>query len=199
MREAPMTATIGGQSDPRRKAMSTVSPGTELDEARRRALTTLSEAASTARLTLGEYAQRAAAAQGAADAVALEAALNDLPAADASPAPERRSWLIGVLSGTEQRGRWRLGRRLWILALAGGVKLDLGAAEAQAPVSTITVLALFGGAEMVAPPGVTIQLSGFSLLGGRGDERSPGPPLPGSPLVRLRAFAVFGGVKVTAA
>lgn len=177
--------------------MSTVSTGPELSEARRRALGTLAEAASAARLTLGEYAQRACAAHEAADVAALDTAVADLPAPGSPRAPERRSWLVGILGGTEQRGRWRLAARLRIVALLGGVKLDLGAAEAQAPVSTITVVALLGGAEIVAPPGVPIQLSGASILGGRGDERSPGPPLPGAPLIRLRAFAVFGGVKVT--
>jgi len=43
---------------------------------------------------------------------------------------------------------------------------------------------------------VSIQLSGFSLFGGKGDKRAVGPPLPGSPLIRVRAFPIFGGVTV---
>jgi hypothetical protein len=43
---------------------------------------------------------------------------------------------------------------------------------------------------------VPIQLSGFSMFGGKGDKRAAGPPLPGSPLVRVRAFPIFGGVTV---
>ena len=179
--------------------MSTVPSGPELTEARRRALSTLSEAASSARLTLGEYAQRADAVHRAADAGEVAAALADVREPGAGLAGESRSWLVGILSGTEQRGRWRLAARLRIVALLGGVKLDLGAAEVQAPVSTITVLAILGGAEISAPAGVSVQLSGASLFGGRGDERSPGPPLPGSPLIRVRSFALFGGVKVTQA
>ncbi|UGS34427.1 hypothetical protein [Capillimicrobium parvum] len=179
--------------------MSTVPSGPELSEARRLALSTLSEAASSARLTLGEYAQRADAVHRAADAGDVAAALADVREPGAGLAGESRSWLVGILSGTEQRGRWRLAARLRIVALLGGVKLDLGAAEVQAPVSTITVLAILGGAEISAPAGVSVQLSGASLFGGRGDERSPGPPLPGSPLIRVRSFALFGGVKVTQA
>jgi hypothetical protein len=188
--------TMDGHSDRRRNAMSTVSAGPQLSETREHALSTLSGAASTARLTLDEYAQRARAVHQAADADEIAAALADVRAPGAGPATEGRSWLVGILSGTEQRGRWRLAARLRIVALLGGVKLDLGAAEVQAPVSTITVLAVLGGAEITAPDGVSIQLSGVSVFGGRGDERSPGPPLPGSPLIRVRSFALFGGVKI---
>ena len=179
--------------------MSTVSAGPELSETRERALATLSDAASGARLTLDEYARHADAVQQAADAGEVAAALADVREDGGGLATESRSWLVGILSRTELRGRWRLDARLRIVALLGGVKLDLGAAEVQAPVSTITVLAVLGGAEIYAPAGVSVQLSGASLFGGRGDERSPGPPLPGSPLIRVRSFTLLGGVKITQA
>ncbi len=34
------------------------------------------------------------------------------------------------------------------------------------------------------------------MLAGRNDKRAELPPLPGSPLVRVRAFSLFGGVRV---
>jgi hypothetical protein len=107
-----------------------------------------------------------------------------------------RSWLVGVLGGSEERGRWRLGRRLSILAIFGGVKLDLGQAQIEAAEPSIVVFAFFGGVEIAAPPGLPIALSGFSLLGGKSDERPPGPPLPGARPIRVRAYAVLGGVTI---
>ena len=80
--------------------------------------------------------------------------------------------------------------------MLGGVKLDLGQAEPEAPESLMTVVAVLGGVEITAPLGAPIELTGVSLLGGTSDERSPGPRLPECPLVRLRAFCLFGGVKV---
>jgi hypothetical protein len=77
----------------------------------------------------------------------------------------------------------------------GGVTLNLRTAQLEAPESVITVVAVLGGAGIIAP-GVPIQLSGFSMFGGKGDKRAAGPPLPGSPLVRVRAFPIFGGVTV---
>ena len=136
------------------------------------------------RFTLDEYAERIAAGEPPAG---LQAA----------PGPERRPrWLVGVLGGSEQKGRWRLGSRLRIVAVLGGVTLDLGQAEPEAPDSLVTVVAVLGGVEITAPPGVPIELTGVSLFGGKSDERSVGPRLPGCPVVRLRVFCLFGGVKV---
>jgi hypothetical protein len=116
-----------------------------------------------------------------------------------APEPARaRRWMIGVLGGSDQKGRWRLGSRLWIVAVLGGVKLDLGQAEPEAPESLITVIAVFGGAELTAPPGVPVELTGASLLGGKSDERPSGPALPGCPVIRVRVFSLFGGVSVKA-
>jgi hypothetical protein len=60
------------------------------------------------------------------------------------------------------------------------------------------VIAVFGGAELKAPPGVPVELTGASLLGGKSDDRPPGPRLPGCPVIRVRVFSFFGGVSVKA-
>jgi hypothetical protein len=135
-------------------------------------------------MTLDEYAERALAVEQAATVDELDAALRGLAEEMAGVSPARRArWLISVFGGTEQRGRWRLSSRLRIVSVFGGVDVDLGAAEPEAPESLITVVAILGGAGIIAPQGVPIQLSGFSLFGGKGDKRSGGPALAGAPLV----------------
>lgn len=168
-----------------------------VESARETAVNDLARQATSAGVTLDEYAERAVAVEQAASVEELEAAVRGLPeqAADVTSAGGAR-WLVGVFGGTEQRGRWRLSSRLRIVAVLGGVTLDLGMAQPEASESLVTVVAILGGAEIIAPPGVSIQLSGFSLLGGKSDERSSGPPLPGSPLVRVRCVTFLGGVKV---
>jgi hypothetical protein len=136
------------------------------------------------RLTLDEYAARIAGGETVSPPPAEESA------------GRRPRWLVGVLGGTEQKGRWRLGKRLWIVAVLGGVDLDLGQAQPEAPESLITVFAVFGGAKLTAPPGVPIELTGASLLGGKSDKRPLGPRMPGCPVVRVRVFSLFGGVSV---
>jgi hypothetical protein len=167
-----------------------------LETARETAVSDLAQQASSG-LTLDEYAERAVALEQAATVEELSAAVRGLPE-EITAATSGRSarWLVGLFGGTEQRGRWRLSSHLRIVAVFGGVTLDLGAAQPEAPESLITVVAVLGGAEIIAPPGVSIQLSGFSLLGGKSDERSGGPPLPGSPLIRVRCVTFLGGVKV---
>lgn len=155
----------------------------------------LSEGARRGQLTLGEYAERVAVLARARSAEDLDAAVAGIAETPAE-APPLRSWLAGVLGGSEERGRWRLGRRLTILALFGGVKLDLRQAQIETPEPRIGIFAFFGGVEIAAPPGVPIALSGLSLLGGKSDERPAGAPLPGAPPVRVRAWAVLAGVKI---
>ena len=171
-----------------------------IESARQTAFADLAHHAISGRLTLDEYAERVGAIELAATVDELHAALLDLPVEIASlpgpSAPHRGRWLFAVLGAAEQRGRWRLSSHLWIVAAFGRMKLDLGAAQPEAPQSVITVVVAFGGATILAPPGVSIQLSGFSLFGGKGDKRREGSSLPGSPLIRVRGFTIFGGINV---
>lgn len=160
------------------------------------ALAQLARHATGGELTLGEYAATAAAIEAATTPEQLEAALAPVAHEPPTPVPTRGRTLVGVFGGTEQRGRWRLPRRLRILAVFGGVSADLGSAQVEAPISTITVLAALGGVSLTAPTGVSVQLSGASLLGGKSDKRPVGPPLPGSPIVHVRAYTLLGGVSI---
>jgi hypothetical protein len=172
-------------------------PPADLDSVRSEAVAELGRHAS-AGLTLGEYAERIEAVRGASSADEVAAAMAGVAELEASPTRPASRWLVGVLGGTRHGGRWRLGRRLRIVAVLGGVKLDLGQAQPEAPDPRVTILTVLGGVELTAPPGVPIEFSGLSLLGGRSDERPPGTPLPGSAVVGLRAFCLLGGVKVKA-
>jgi uncharacterized protein DUF1707/cell wall-active antibiotic response 4TMS protein YvqF len=149
-------------------------------------------------LTLGEYADRAVKLDEATTDEQLDQAFAGLPEqAPEPPVRQSRRWLVGVFGGAEQRGRWRLGK-LRIVAFFGGATLDLGQAQVEGSDALITVFALLGGVDITAPPNIPLQLSGLSLLGGRSDKRPAGTPLPGAPLVRVRVFAVLGGLNVKA-
>jgi DUF1707 SHOCT-like domain len=148
-------------------------------------------------LTLDEYAERAAAAQRAATAEELDALLQGLPEEAAGALAARRPrWLVSVLAGRERRGRWRLRDHLRVIAVFTVRTLDLGTAQPESPESLITIITAFGGASIIVPQGVSIQLSGSGVFGGSNDNRAELPPFPGSPLIRIRAFSLFGGVKL---
>jgi len=157
----------------------------------------LGHRATSGSLTLDEYAERAAAIQQAATTEELDALLRELPEeAAGAPAARRPRWLVSVFVGGGLRGRWRLRDHLRVVAIFTVRTLDLGTAQLEAPESVITLITAFGGASIIAPQGVSIQLSGCALFGGRDDKRAELAPLPDSPLVRVRAFSLFGGVRI---
>ena len=154
------------------------------------------------RLTLEEFASRMERAYEARTREELEQLVRDLPDTGApARAPERRRkpvsrWIVSVMSGTEKRGRWRLARSTNIVCVMGGAELDLRHAELESLDSTITVVAVMGGAEITVPEGVDVDVTGFAFMGGK--EFKPGRtvPPPGAPSIRIRAYAVMGGVEV---
>ena len=56
----------------------------------------------------------------------------------------------------------------------------------------LTAVAILGGIDVRVPPGARVALSGLSLLGGRDVQVPPGD----GPTIRVRAFAILGGVTI---
>jgi len=171
-------------------------PKPSIESVRGKAFNGLARQASGGGLALDQYAQRAAANQQAATAEELNALLQGQPE-DAGGALAARCprWLVSVLAGGQRRGRWRLGDHLWVIAVFTVRTLDLGTAQPESREPLITIITAFGGASIIAPQGVRLQLSGSRVFGGSNDNREERPPFPGSPLIRIRAFSLFGGVK----
>jgi hypothetical protein len=155
------------------------------------------------RLTLEEFAGRMERAYDAKTRDELVELTRDLPEATSAPLPEERRqpkkvsrWIVSVMSGTEKRGRWRLGKETNVVCVMGGAELDLRNAVLEDLDSTITVVAFMGGAEITVPEGVDVDVGGFAFMGGK--EFRPGKtvPPPSAPSVRIRAYAVLGGIEV---
>jgi Domain of unknown function (DUF1707)/Cell wall-active antibiotics response 4TMS YvqF len=153
------------------------------------------------RLTLEEFVGRIERAYEAKTREELEELTRDLPETSTATAPARRQkpasrWIVSVMSGTEKRGRWRLARETNVICVMGGAELDLRHAELEDLDSTITVVAVMGGAEIIVPEGVDVDLGGFAFIGGK--EFRPGKtvPPPSAPSVRIKAYALMGGIEV---
>ena len=84
---------------------------TSVGSARETAVRDLTQGAVGGNLTLGEYAERAAAIEEAATADEIHDAVQGLPE-EAAGTVHRGCWIVALLGGAEQRGRWRLSRRL---------------------------------------------------------------------------------------
>lgn len=162
----------------------------------------LSAAAGDGRLTLEEFSQRMDEASSARTRAELERLVADLPAdADGTPgavaarAPGPASWNVWPIGGLKIRGPWRMERHVVVVSLIGGANLDLSQAELAAPEVTLTQVSVLGGTRITVPPGVRVDRSGFSLIGGTRVGGGPQPG-PGAPTIHVRAFSLLGGVQI---
>ncbi|GAA2347375.1 DUF1707 SHOCT-like domain-containing protein [Streptomyces cuspidosporus] len=178
----------------------------------------LREALAEGRLDPEEHAERIDATYRAKTVGELEPLVRDLPAvgaadraAGASPVPgagaggrgpqEARALpatdnLVAVFGGAMRKGRWRVRRTTNVLALFGGVEIDLTEALFEQREIVINVSAVFGGVEIKVPENVTVSGGGAGVFGGF-DIKGYEAPDPDAPVVVVRGFALFGGVEAT--
>ncbi len=161
----------------------------------------LREAGGEGRLTLEELADRVERADAARTWADLDALTADLPAASPgarlapeAPSKERR-WVVAIMGGEQRKGRWRPSRRTNAIAIMGGVDIDLREAE-LADGAEILAVPVMGAVTVVVPEGVSVEMSGFALMGGNSGPDDKVLPLPNSPVIRVRAFSLMGGVVV---
>jgi hypothetical protein len=171
------------------------------DAEREATVTHLREAAAEGRLTVEELTERLDAAYAASTRAELEPLTADLPVAPSSvtvePGRGGTRFVLGILGGGDRRGRWRVAERVVVVNVFGGADLDLREATLAGTETTIWVISLFGGSDIIVPEGVNAELSSFALLGGD-DLKLEGPePPPGAPVVHVRTVSIFGGTDVT--
>jgi Domain of unknown function (DUF1707)/Cell wall-active antibiotics response 4TMS YvqF len=161
----------------------------------------LREAGGEGRLTLEELADRVERADGARTRGELDALTVDLPDAPTvraatpdAPAKERR-WVVAIMGGEERKGRWRPAHRTNAVSIMGGVDIDLREAE-LADGAEILATAVMGAVTITVPPGVSVEMSGFALMGGNTGPDDKSLPLPDAPVVHVRAYSLMGGVVV---
>jgi len=172
------------------------------DAERDATLERLSAATGDGRLTLEEFSQRMNRATTAKTRAELDRLVADLPAdvgavssAVAERSPARPSWHISPIGGLSVSGPWRMERSVIVVSLIGGADLDLSQAQLAAPEVTLTKVSLLGGVSIAVPPGIRVDASGFSLIGGTSVEAGPEPG-PGAPTVHVRAFSLLGGIRI---
>ncbi|MGI9038322.1 MAG: DUF1707 SHOCT-like domain-containing protein [Gemmatimonadota bacterium] len=136
---------------------------------------------------------------------ALPGAQTGVAAPEASPAPalaspaEQREhgFQIAILGGSDRKGSWVPPRKLDTFAFMGGTGLDFREARLGPGVTEVRVLAFMGGAEIIVPPGVTVETSGIGIMGGfDGHDQSVPTSDPSAPVIRIRGLAVMGSIEV---
>lgn len=120
-----------------------------------------------------------------------------VPGARGEGRPRRRRF-VAIMSGSRARGRWHPAPEITAFAFWGGVKIDLRNAVVATPVVDITAWSIMGGVTIVVLPGTRVELDGIVLMGGTHDFTPTGEHAPpeGSPVVRVHARGLWGGVTV---
>ena len=136
---------------------------TELTEHRDHITERLSADFANGTLDIDELERRLAHVQTASTSAELDALVTDLaPATTALVAVQRTRVRFGSL---ERRGPWTVPQRLYARVLCGNLELDLREARLAPGVTTIEIDITMGNVEIVAPPGLAIDVDASSFLG----------------------------------
>ena len=202
-----MAATDGGAEVPEvpaaedggERGLSTRASDRERDAVVQR----VQDAFAEGRLDDAEFDERTRAALTARTHADLDTLLADLPAQTAAggtaPAvaghgPGR--FAIALKSSVRRAGRWRVPERYTTVVYKGDGWLDLRAAELSGPVSTFVTVAYKSRVTILVPPSVRVEMTGFGVTQGQGDEDT-GYRLPAdAPVIHVRGLAYKGTVEI---
>jgi hypothetical protein len=181
------------------------------DSDRHRVAEVLREAAGDGRIDLEELDQRLEATYAAKTYSDLVPITLDLPGQPRSnlavpagatssnpvvpgPAEEKH---VAILGGLDRKGVWVVPQHMTVLCFMGGADLDLTRAQFAAKEVVITINAIMGGAEIKVNPQTHVVMEGTSIMGGYSGPNGVDAELtPDSQVVRIRGFALMGGVNV---
>lgn len=164
------------------------------DAEREQAAFELREHCAAGRLTLEELSERLDETYAARSRQELERVTRELPAPVL--AGRRRRLTVSIFGSTERRGRFRPGRRTFVLSVFGNVDLDLRAAQMVDPEVTIVALGVFGNVDVYVPEGVQVDVSSFIVFGHARDFGHDPPARPGATRIHIVLLGLFGTLDV---
>ncbi len=181
-----------------------------VEDLRKEVINLLKAAYADGRIIVETLERRLNEAQAAEDKESLMALVSDITAPESPEAPGGRAstdssensdstWrenqtFFSILGSSNRTGRWQPARNISCFTLLGSIRLDFREAEFPDGGVRINSGCILGSLEILIPPGLNIDLSGFPLLGhfdnkaGMGDTRAP--------TITIRGVAVLGGVDI---
>jgi hypothetical protein len=167
-------------------------------------------------MSVEEFERRVDSAHSAVTAEELRELLRDLPGTNLPAAPgaltapahprgysvttrdqvKERGLSVALLGGISRSGRWSPARTNHVIAVMGGAEIDFREAVMGPGVTEVQIFTLWGGVEVIVPPGMNVESHGIGIMGGF--EHSPDRPAdPNAPTLRVAGLAVMGGVEIT--
>ncbi len=108
-----------------------------------------------------------------------------------------KEFVVACLGGSSRTGRWAPARKNYCVAVMGGAELDFREAVLGPGITEVHIFTMWGGVQVVIPPGLNVESHGLALLGGF-DHHADGTvhPDPSAPTLRITGVALMGGVEV---
>ena len=103
---------------------------------------------------------------------------------------------MAVLSASRVATRSAAFKRAAVTAVLGGLTLDLTKATPVPEGASVSATAVFGGVDVIVPPGWSVSIRGLPLFGGWDDTTSRADEGPDAPRLDIQALVLFGGLEV---
>jgi hypothetical protein len=166
------------------------------DAEREAVVTRLQTAVGEGRIDLDEFGERVGIAYTAATTAELDALLVDLPG--------DRVEIVGEVAHpgplTSVFGDVRLTATVGVPERAttvfGDVRIDLRGLRTSADTVNLQLGTVFGDVDVIVSEGVAAQIDGWTVFGDRRTDLAAVPRLAGTPRVVVRAWSVFGDLKL---
>jgi hypothetical protein len=114
---------------------------------------------------------------------------------DTTSGSDQPARMVAIFGGVARNGKWRVRRKTQVLALFGGIDLDLRDAVFEGSTVEISGICCFGGLDIKVPEGVHVSNEMVGIFGGT-DLKDVADPIPGAPTLVLKGLTLFGGVSV---
>ena len=201
--------------------------GEDVDLSRERVVGVLQDQFEQSRIDVHDYDRRSRLAQLAESPDDLKAAVTGLaiPRMDHPPVPVERpaersapppvpaedaqlpavaqedegfSSMISVFSAAIRKGSWRPAPRTRVVSVFGGAELDFRNAVLQPGMNHFKFVSVFGGAAVIVPPDLYVEVDGFGVFGAFSESGTAvdRPAHEGAPWLKITGVAVFGGVDI---
>ena len=103
---------------------------------------------------------------------------------------------MAVLAATRVATRSAAFRKASVTAVLGGMTLDLSKATPVPAGARVSATVVFGGVDVIVPPGWAVSVKGVPLFGGWDDTTERAAVGPETPKLEIQALVVFGGLEV---
>ena len=170
-------------------------------------------------MSVEEFERRVEVAHKAQTVEEIKALLRDLPGGDVpavqqsqAPVPtleqefgvtaaahvKEKAFVVACMGGASRKGRWTPARKNYSIAVMGGTELDFREAVFGPGVTEVQAFAVWGGVEIIVPPGLHVESHGIAIMGGFDHLSDTTQPTDmDGPTLRISGLACMGGVDVT--